>query len=434
MKNWLKVYKFTFMQTVKNKFLSKIMLWITVIAFIGILLANVIPAMNDVSNDIDSGTLKNISVLNDTEIDSHLFVSTVDGYENIKFVKSQDSLDEATSKIKTGDESEGFLYITKEDVGYKLKLIVSPSIKMSSEYENKVLNALKVSFDSIRLYNAGVPEEQIQDLLVNVQTSVLSADDAEMNQYLGIIKLAIRLMVACILMIVFILFGDSIASSVAQEKFSKVIELLLTSAKPIDIVIGKVLAMVTVVMFQVGVVALSIISSLYLSVKAMEYINPEYSNIVTKILDYIKESGMFNNVSVIDIILILISFLIGTTFFFLFAALTGAVIKKPEDMAIGLLPYELLSVTGIIVLAYLNNNSNAAIETLCRYFPITSPYLLPIDLLLGNISAMEATISILILIMSTFMLIKVISAIYISVILYNGQKIDVKKILKAIKI
>lgn len=434
MKNWMKVYKFTFMQTIKNKFFSKVIMWISLIIFSGIILGNVVPAINDLDNNVDSETLKTINVLSETEIDSDSFVSVVNGCENIKFIKSKDTKDESTSKIKGGDDRDGLLYITKEATGYKMELIVSPNTKISSEYKAKLISQLRVAFNSIRLSNAGVDQEQMKNLLLDVETSVLSADEISKDQYSDIVKLTIKLSISALLMAVLILFGDSIANSVAQEKFSKVIELLLTSVKPIDIVIGKILAMVSIVLLQVSLIFISITSSLYISVKAIEYLNPEYSNITIKVINYVKDSGTFNNLTVIDIMLVIISFLVGITFFFLFAAITGAVIKKAEDISIGLLPYELFACLGIVVTAFLNNYKNDVIENIGNYCPITSPYLLPINLLIGKISAGEAIISIAILLISTFILIKVISVIYISVILYNGQKIDIKKIYRALKI
>ncbi|MGM9978312.1 MAG: ABC transporter permease [Clostridium sp.] len=430
MNNWTKVYKFTFIQTIKGKFFQNIMLGIIVIAFFGIFLLNVIPAINYVEDDLDS--ISNIDVVSECDIDVEQIVLALNSYDKIEFKASSDSIDKLKKNMEKASKDKGVLYISNENGYYDLSLFINPKLNLSTESKAKLSSMVKASFESVRLANIGIQDQTIlSNLMIDSQVNISNISSLEEKN--TTINFMVKIIIAMIVMIVLMFFGDNIASSVAQEKFSKTIEVLLTSVKPMDIIIGKVLAITTIVLGEVTLLLASISLSIFGSIKLVNDINPYYTNTMIDMVNYIKDNNIFSHLSFTKILLCLLIFILGIVFFFFIASLIGAIIKKSEDVATGLLPYEMLCACGVIAIGYSNISSNIALMPILRYLPITSVYVSTADILLGNITINQALICCAILIVSIIVLVKVISGIYVSVILYNGQKITFEKFIKALK-
>jgi ABC-2 type transport system permease protein len=232
-----------------------------------------------------------------------------------------------------------------------------------------------------------------------------------------------------IIMLVNMMASTQIATSIVTEKSTKVIEYILVSVKPLAIIVGKVVAMLSVVLLQMG----SLFLASTLSLKVSDVITGKSTEGLTKFIP----SDVFSQFNVFNILLCLISIGLGLIFYGTLAGLAGATVSKLEELNEGL---TLLTFTTIIgayvgigaanVLMVAGNNPFVTFSFL---FPLSSPFILPGAILLGKISLPLIALSIAFQIIFAILLAKFVAGIYETLILHNGNKIKITQLLQISK-
>ncbi|MGN0588606.1 MAG: ABC transporter permease, partial [Ruminiclostridium sp.] len=219
------------------------------------------------------------------------------------------------------------------------------------------------------------------------------------------------------------------------EKTSRVIEYLLTSVKPLAIIMGKILAMCTVSLLQFIVIMIGGAAGVLISLPfgilskvgqltAMAATSEQAAEAGAVVSEF---SSAFSSFNFGSIIFMLIVFVLGFLFFATVAGLAGASISKMEDLSSASQPLSLLGVVGFY-LAYFPTIGAVTGETnimmiISRYLPISSPFALPSAVLLNQMSVVEAIISVLILLASVIVMLMVVAKVYEAIILHNGNRL-----------
>ncbi len=219
---------------------------------------------------------------------------------------------------------------------------------------------------------------------------------------------------------VILLYGQMIASNVATEKSSKAMELLVTSAKPVSMMFGKVLAACVAGLLQLIIV----FGTAFLSFN----LNKDYwsGNMIV--------NSVFNIPA--DLLLyMLVFFILG---FFIYAFLYGAVgstATKLEDINTSVMPITFLFIAGflVVMISLASGNVDGTLLKVCSYIPFTSPMAMFTRIAMSVVPAHEIIISIAILVLSVIAVGIISAKIYrIGVLLY-GTKPKLKDIIKMIK-
>lgn len=453
-KGWQSVFSFTFVQYVKTKsFITGtiIVCLITILLVAGV---NVLPVLLDKEEGInpdgtDTSALSAVYLVDETGILVEDDISALKdaGVKLADSDKSADALIETLSKSETpeamvrvtADEYEG------EVLGYRVKTYYSPAAE-----DNAVDNVTAQVSDLVNyrnLLNAGVTAETFAASQRYVQTSKIEAGSSEWNMIESAINYMVPMVVSLVLFMLIFVYGNTVAQSIATEKTSRVMELLLTSVRPLAVVIGKVLAMglVSILQFMLictcGSVAFVVTAPFGIGGQVMEIMNnPELQAVAENAEIAEAVNNTLANFSPITFVLIFLCFVFGFLFFALIAALVGASISRMEDLQQAMQPYSLLGILGFY-LAYFPVIFNAeSIETgaattnpvqlFSYYFPVSSPFALPSALMLGTISPLQGAIAVLILAAFVVLVAILVSKVYEAIILHNGNRIKFGDILK----
>ena len=115
---------------------------------------------------------------------------------------------------------------------------------------------------------------------------------------------------------------------------------------------------------------------------------------------------MFVNISIIDLVWILIFFILGYILFSILNVLAGSTVSKIEDLQMAMMPTSFISVIGFY-LAYFATivNPESTLAKVAVYVPVSSPFYIPAALLSQDISVVSILISLAILIVSNILLI-----------------------------
>jgi len=218
-------------------------------------------------SQINNNKQRTISVLDESGLVSDVFKKegniTYEVLENI-------SLDEAIEQVKA-KEHYGLIYIpNNSDVSVIAEHVKfysqdSPSLTIMTDLES----TLEKKLTDIKLQLDGVDIEKIKTAKTNVNISQESFTGETSSKIDNILKLSFGGIAGYLLFMFIIIYGNMIMRSVIEEKTSRIIEVIISSVKPIQLMMGKIigtsLAGITqfVIWIILGGMAMMILSSIF---------------------------------------------------------------------------------------------------------------------------------------------------------------------------
>ncbi len=468
-KGWQNVLAFTLVQHIKTKsFIIGTIITCVVLSAICVL-TNMLPVWLGADEAIEDSIggsddtykdFENIYVIDETGLltDEDFAEANKLGANMSKTDKDADSLVDELSVKETAEALVKLTEIKDKDKVISYSANVYYSEGSSSTSADSLSDLVHMLVDKRRMVNLGVSEEDYEKTLIDVDCTALKAGSKQVDMFTSLVNYIVPLALPLVLFILIFAYGQTVAQSIATEKTSRVMELLLVSVRPLAIVIGKVLAMGIVSFAQV--VLVSSVCTISFAVSAPFGFIGKMTSILAN-SDIINTAGesaaqagvsldeietakaigeLFKNFTPLNIILILVIFILGFLFYSLIAALVGASVSRMEDLAMAMQPYSLMGVLGMY-LAYLpvlfnmDNlmsgviTSNPA-QVFSYYFPLSSPFALPGAIILGNLDIAQSLIAAVILAAFVVLIAIVVSKVYEAIILHNGNRIKFGEILK----
>lgn len=478
-KGWRKVFSFTFVQYVKTKSFIVSSIIISVIIAVICVLTNILPVIMNSDNSSDDSNepettvnefyksgevylFDEVKILADDDKDmlSEVFKE--------RFTEPQSSFDDVIDELKATEAMKIAVKITSRTdkdgklTGYEVRSYYAPNAKGSADDLNVIISGL---VERRILLNAGVAPEKYEDTQVSVTTLKTEAGSKNLNPIQGLVNYALPIAVSFVLFMFIYTYGTIVAQAIATEKTSRVMELLLTSVRPLAVVIGKVLAMGLVsflqffLMIGIGAASFALSSPFGWMSKAMELLkNPDIQAALSQVgqsggavgsvagvssseFEIAQTMNEFTKVfTPMNIVLIILIFILGFLFFSLIAALIGASISRTEDLQAAMSPYSIIGVLGMY-LAYFPVIFNAdalssgdsvtnPVQLFSYYCPISSPFALPGAVMLGTLSPAKTAIAVLVLAAFVVLIAVIVSKVYEAIILHNGNRIKLGDLLK----
>jgi ABC-2 type transport system permease protein len=228
------------------------------------------------------------------------------------------------------------------------------------------------------------------------------------------------------LIVIFVLFfaiyyfGYGIAVSVAAEKTSRVMETLVTSTKPSNIILGK-----TAAMGLLGLAQLALI--LFTAAITYRLFFPKNFSVFGQSID-------FSAFTPLVLTMILLYFLLGYLLYAMMNAVAGASISKSEDVNTAIAPINMIALASFYAAYFPATMPNAGkIATITSVIPFTAPFSMPGRLLMGNVPALELAGSVALLIATISFLAWISIKIYSAAILHYGNRLKISDLMKMAK-
>ncbi len=347
---------------------------------------------------------------------------------NVKFIK--DSL--------INKKYEGLLYIPKvtnlKELENKIQFISdeSPSISFIEDVQHVI--ATKLTKDNFQ--KAKLDTLVIQNAQAKVTISLSKASGEASVKGLNEIKIAIGGAFGYLIMMFIIIYGNMVMRSVIEEKTNRIVEIIISSVKPFQLMMGKIIgtSLAGVLQFMiwtsVGLV-LMVSASYFLGVNASPTARIPNSNQ----LEFAHTAQMYiNEIWNLPIATILICFVIyfigGYFLYSSFYASIGAAVDSETDSQQFLLPI----ITPLILAVYIGfftviHDPQGTISVVFSIIPITSPIVMMMRIPFG-VPWWQLAISITLL-FSTFLFVVWFAAkIYRVGILMYGKKTTWKELYK----
>ncbi len=406
MKDIFIVMKFTIKEMVKRKSFIISTLLILALIVIGFSVPNIIKnfkgedsdskfLMVD-SKDVFEGTL---NTLNQMDL----------GYE-FKITNDDLKLEDVKEKIQN-EEVEEAIIIDSEDGKVKITYIVE-NLTFIDGVPEVCKNALTSLYSNLQISKLGLTDEQLQLLTPNFEFDLKQVEEKEASGNV----LAIMLM-SIVLFYAIYFCAYQVSSSITTEKTSKIMETLVTSTSPRTIVLGK-----TIGIGVVGLIQLILIVGTAL-ISANAFLEKE---LIESVLDLSNITPFLGTITIVY-------FILGYLAYALLYALTGSTVSKPEDIQSANGPVAILAVIGFYLSYFTMMNPTSELNLIASILPISSPFCMPFRIMMGLANGTDIVASILILIVTIFVISHIAIKIYSNAILNYGTKISFRDIIKIYK-
>lgn len=346
--------------------------------------------------------------------------------------------------LKNVEELDGVLVIPpqKDSEIYSLekntKLYINK--KIGFETQMKISSQLAEVIKKEKIKKLGISEKELlaldQKLLITTE-NILDKAKQDDNLAFGI-KSGMSMSLMYIIFMFIMIYGVRVMRSVLEEKNNRVVEILISSVKPFELMMGKILGVTLVAITQFSIwITMSFIAANIFNKNYTPQLAQNADNPITK-MGNIKEmlTLIFHNMLNLNygliIFVFILFFFIGYIFYSsMYAAIGSAVDNETETQQFtifGILPL-ILGMYGSIGIM---NNPEGPMAFWLSIIPLTSPVAMVARIPFG-VPIWQIALSLFLLITSALGMVYIASKIYRVGILMYGNKATFKELWKWIK-
>mgnify|MGYP005850644703 CR=1 FL=1 len=352
----------------------------------------------------------------------------------------------SVAKDTAGKNYKGLLFIPKvasiPELNGKVEYISddSPSIEFISDVERTV-NA-KITKENLDVL--GFDTDKIEKAKSKSSLKLSKFSGEESLKGLNEIKVAIGGFMGYLIMMFIIIYGNFVMRSVIEEKTNRIIEIIISSVKPFQLMMGKIIgnSLAGILQFLiwavVGALLFFIASSFFgLQMGASSAVSPEMMEQAQQAAGLSKVQLYINEILNLPLTLMVVSFVIffiGGYFLYssLYAAI-GAAVDSETDSQQFLLPI----IMPLMLAVYIGfftviNDPHGTVATVFSIIPFTSPIVMLMRIPFG-VPAWQLILSMVLLFATFTFVVWFASKIYRVGILMYGKKPTWKELYKWIK-
>lgn len=382
---------------------------------------------------------KAIVVLDETDWFRGRFENT-DTYTFVYQDKDLDSL----KKLIFDEIYDAILYIptTSLNIPVNAKLYSNKQIPMT--LSSHIEREMKQEIEHQKLLASGIDPEIVKSAKTNINISTIRMDEEEGEKAsYAELESIIGLLLAVVVYFVIFLFSNQVLRGVIEEKSNRIIEVIISSVKPFELMMGKIIgiALVGLTQFVLWIILTTgiyfVASGIILGPEIMSPSGTVMTEEISQIVDTSQGQDVMlevvNMIESINFKAILISFLFYFVFgFLLYAALfaaVGGMVDNETDSNQFVTILSMPLIVAIICSTAMINNPDSGLGIWLSMIPFTSPVSMMIRIPFG-VPYWQIAVSLLILV-ATFIFITWIAAkIYRTGILMYGKKPSLKEIWK----
>ena len=220
-------------------------------------------------------------------------------------------------------------------------------------------------------------------------------------------------------------YGGMVLQSVAEEKSNRIVELMVSSVRPYQLMMGKIVGIGLVGLFQMLVWAV-MLAVIFMGVGAMSDTGVSADS-VAEIFSAVL------SLPLVEIVTLFVLYFIGG--YLLYASILaacGASVNDAQDSQQFLMPVMVLMLFAFYAGFYGSTNPDGPLAYWCSFIPFTSPIVMMVRVPYG-IPVYEEILSIALLYVSALVLLALSAKVYRTGILMYGKKISFKEMLRWMK-
>lgn len=318
---------------------------------------------------------------------------------------SEMSKAEACARYNNEAEAFGILYIgSVVDARDSVQLITNTSSSMMLEESISGQISAIVEQDKLLSYNI----ENLDEILASIETDIqlstfvnngtgaeesMESTSSDMNYIIGLI-------LGMLLYMIIIIYGQMVLTSVVEEKASRVIDVMVTSCTPFQLMMGKILGIAAVAVTQIAIWAILVVSASKFLLPALMPADVAATSdaMLSAVMGTLGDAGYLATIFMYMLLFIVGGFLLYASLY----AASGSAVDSVQDgqqfNSIIMMPI----ILSIIVMMSVFNDPNSSLAVWSSLIPFTSPVVMMARIPFG-IPTWEIIVS-LVLLYATFLL------------------------------
>jgi len=394
-------------------------------------------------NEKNSEDIRTIAIVDESNLIVQVFKDT----ETTKY-KDLTLLGIEEARKQTKEFYNGVLYIPKSDGLMKLSEGISfysedvPSLDLLNSIENKLENRIR----DLKIEQLHFDIVQLKATETNVEIATENFSGEKSSKIGSLLRMAAGGGFGYLIFMFIIIYGTSVMRSVIEEKTSRIIEVIISSVKPFQLMLGKIIgnALAGVLQFVIWMISAGLLMFAITSFfgmdpsdssQAMAQMNPE-------VMEQVQESATsdlhlalqeMKNLPILTIFFSFIVYFLGGYLIYssIYAAI-GAAVDSETDTQQFMMPVLMPLIIAIYVGFSVIGNPHGPIALGFSLFPLTSPIVMLMRIPFG-VPWWQIATSMALLIITFIGMVWFAAKIYRVGILMYGKKPSYKEIYKWLK-
>jgi ABC-2 type transport system permease protein len=368
---------------------------------------------------------------------SGFFENKINNSDNLYFSYNQMDFEEAKQIFQ--NTHDGILNIPEIDIQRPSAIRYYSDKQVGLGTISHIRRELEREIERLRLEKEGLDDDFIEKLRVKIDLETVLLTDRGEKAGSTEIAAAMSYVMGFILYMMLISYGTLIARSVSEEKKNRIVELVISSVKPFQLMLGKIIGVAAVALTQIiiwiilGSLIFMLISLAFMpelmgmqsSTPMMgEMNNPPDEAMIMKISEGFEALNMTLIIS-----MFVLFFLFGYLLYSALFAAIGAISDEASENQSITLPVLIPIILSLLIMVHVLDQPNSPLAMWSSLIPFFAPIVM-VSRLPFSVPAWQIIVSIVLLMLTFWGTVWMSGKIYRTGILLYGKKITLKEIWK----
>jgi ABC-2 type transport system permease protein len=422
------VAKSEFLKRVSNKWFVITTLF-GPIAFIGFFAVIGVVTVNSMN---DGG--QTVKVL---DLSGVLFADIESDDGETSFIQTAEPEDSLRAQVIQGDY-KGYLKLDSDIIsGEGSAFFYSKDGGGISSFARNVRSVTRQAVEKQRLVEQNVAQEVFDILNASVDVNMIKLSDTGEESSGTEAFAVLGFIMGFMIYLTMIIYGSVVMQGVIQEKMNRVVEVIISSVRPFDLLMGKVLGIGAMGLLQMTFWAILILgASMAFGAIASTFIDPASLNLpVSASNDEILAAANIVIPAIDPMIFVwfVLYFLFGYLLYASLFAAIGSSVEQQQDAQSLMLPVMLPIILSIAFIQPIIEAPNSTLAVVMSMIPFTSPISMVVRTAVTEVPVWQMALSFSVLFGSFVGAIWVSARIYRIGVLMYGKKASIKDLIKWIR-
>lgn len=388
--------------------------------------------------------MRNVTIVDQTGLYKDVYES------NDEYTYTYLNSETTAEQMRSDEEPYAYIVITDNLLQNANAMTIYSHKQTTAGFEMEVTDRMEEYLHEQKLASFDIPNLQqiIDESDVDINVSSIRFDEKGDTQTSAGLATVVGMLSTFLIYMFLFMYGSMVMSSVMQEKTNRIVEVMVSSVKPFELMLGKIISVGLVGLTQIGIwvvliVGLGLGASMLIGIPLFSGNEAEMltqaqnmggaamnSDIDPEMLDAIQTLA---GIDFTQIVVCLILYFIGGYVIYasLFAAI-GSAVDNEADTNQFLIPITVIILFAFYVGVFSAENPEGGMAWWCSMIPFTSPIVMMVRIPFG-VPVWEIILSLALLYASAIGMTWVAARIYRVGILLYGKKPSYKELFKWIK-
>ncbi len=357
--------------------------------------------------------------------------------KNLTYTNSNVELQKQIEQLKNQEDNTNLLIIPKDFYETRKVELLSAG-KPNITTQNEVKDHLKEIIRNVEYKRLGLDGENIKKINDSIRIAAKElSEDGDAKESHTEVAMGIAMALSVLVYLSLFLYGAQVMRGIIEEKTSRIVEVVISSVKPFQLMMGKIIGigLVGLTQFLLWLVLTTALTSVATTlifeqqdIAAQAMAQNKGAMPAAGGLDFL---NALQSVNFTELLLCFFAFFLGGYFLYsaLFAAVGSAVDSETEATQFTMPITMPLLLTYILSFGVLVNDPNGSIATWLSFIPFTSPIAMLVRVPFG-VPTWQIIVSLLLLVAGFLLTTWVAGRIYRTGILMYGKKASFKELIK----